>query len=59
MADQFPSGEKKGGLTPFAKILIGLIIIGAVGYVAYTYLPEIGGALRVGGGRENEALVVL
>lgn len=47
MADQFPSGEKKGGLTPFAKILIGLIIIGVVGYIAYTYLPESGGALRV------------
>ena len=40
MADQFPSGEKKGGLTPFAKILIGLIIIGVVGYAAYKYLPE-------------------
>lgn len=48
MADQFPSGEKKGGLTPFAKILIGLIIIGVVGYAAYKYLPEGGsGELRV------------
>ncbi len=48
MADQFPVPEKKGGLTPFAKILIGLIIVGVVGYAAYKYLPESSGKeLRV------------
>ncbi len=47
MADQFPVAEKKGGLTPFAKILIGLLIIGVVAFAAWKYLPESGGELRV------------
>ncbi len=47
MADQFSYPQSKGGLTPFAKILIGLIIIAVVGYVAWKFLPEGGRELRV------------
>lgn len=47
MADTFNTKESKGGLTPFAKILVGLIIIGAVGFAAWKYLPESKGELRV------------
>jgi NitT/TauT family transport system substrate-binding protein len=39
MGDQFVVKETKGGLTTFAKILIGIIIIAVVGYVAWKYLP--------------------
>lgn len=47
MADQFSAKESKGGLTPFAKILIGIVIIAVVGYVAYKYLPGGSSELRV------------
>ncbi|MBN2355130.1 ABC transporter substrate-binding protein, partial [candidate division KSB1 bacterium] len=47
MADQFAAPQKKGGLTPFAKILIGIIIIAIVGYVAWKFLPEGSDELRV------------
>jgi len=47
MADQFGGKETKGGLTTFAKILIGLVIIAVVGYFAWKYLPGGDGELRV------------
>lgn len=47
MAESYIGKESKGGLTPFAKIIIGIIIIAAVGYVAWKYLPEKSGDLRV------------
>ncbi len=47
MADQFAAKESRGGLTPFAKILIGIIIVAVVGYVAYKYLPGGSTELRV------------
>ncbi len=41
MANQaYAGGGSKGGLTLFAKTLIGLLIIGAVGFAAWKYLPE-------------------
>jgi NitT/TauT family transport system substrate-binding protein len=41
MANQpYAAGESKGGLTFFAKFLIGLLIIAAVGFAAWKYLPE-------------------
>lgn len=43
MADQFGGKESKGGLTTFAKILIGIVIIAIVGYVGWKFLP--GGAI--------------
>ncbi|MCI0495625.1 phosphate ABC transporter substrate-binding/OmpA family protein [candidate division KSB1 bacterium] len=39
MADQFGAKESKGGLTTFAKILIGIVIIAIVGYVGWKFLP--------------------
>ena len=39
MAEQFGAKETKGGLTTFAKILIGIVIIAIVGYLAWRYLP--------------------
>ncbi|HEX9974731.1 MAG TPA: ABC transporter substrate-binding protein, partial [bacterium] len=49
MADQFGAKETKGGLTTFAKILIGIVIIAIVGYIGWKYLPGGGGSdeLRV------------
>jgi len=47
MADQLGGKEKKGGLTTFAKILIGIIIIAVIGYIAWKYLPEGNDELRV------------
>ena len=42
--------ESKGGLTPFAKILIGLIIVAVVGFAAWKYLPDDGaGGVSIGG----------
>lgn len=48
MADPY-GGKSKGGLTPFAKILIGLIIIALVGFFGWKYLPVggVGDELRV------------
>jgi NitT/TauT family transport system substrate-binding protein len=43
MADQFAVKEQKGGLTPFAKFFIGLLVIGVVGFLVWKYLPEGGG----------------
>ncbi len=40
MAEQFGGKQKKGGLTTFAKILIGIIIIAVVAYLAWKYLPS-------------------
>ncbi|HNW61219.1 MAG TPA: phosphate ABC transporter substrate-binding/OmpA family protein [bacterium] len=41
MADQpFGATPSKGGLTFFAKFLIGLLIIAAVGFAAWKFLPE-------------------
>ncbi len=41
MADQpFAPQGKKGGLTLFAKLIIGLIIIAVVGFAAWKFLPE-------------------
>jgi NitT/TauT family transport system substrate-binding protein len=41
MADQpFAPKESKGGLTFFAKFLIGLLIIAGVGFAAWKFLPE-------------------
>lgn len=47
MAEQNVIESKKGGMTPFAKILIGLMVIAAVGYAAYKYLPGSSSELRV------------
>ena len=47
MADQFGGTPKRGGLTTFAKFLIGLIIIAIVAYVAWKYLPSGNDELRV------------
>lgn len=48
MADQFGAKTTKGGLTTFAKILIGIVIIAIVGYLAWRYLPGTSGKdLRV------------
>jgi len=47
MADPMAVPQGKSGLTPFAKILIGLIIIAVAGYVAYRFLPEESSELRV------------
>ncbi|MCI0513009.1 phosphate ABC transporter substrate-binding/OmpA family protein [candidate division KSB1 bacterium] len=47
MADQFSVKETKGGLTTFAKILIGLLIVAIVGYLAWKYLPGGSDELRV------------
>jgi hypothetical protein len=44
MADPY-EGKSKGGLTPFAKILIGLIIIALVGFFGWKYLPVGGVAM--------------
>lgn len=45
MADTpFAAKESKGGLTFFAKFLIGLLIIAAVGFAAWKYLPQAGGS---------------
>lgn len=46
MADQFGARETKGGLTTFAKILIGLIIIAIVAYIGWKFLPGDG---KIGG----------
>jgi len=50
MADPY-GGKSKGGLTPFAKILIGLIIIALVGFFGWKYLPVggVGDELRPSG----------
>ncbi len=49
MADQFGAKESKGGLTTFAKLLIGIVIIAMVAYVGWKFLPSAGGSdeLRV------------
>lgn len=47
MADQFNVKESKSGLTPFAKILIGLVIVAVVAYLAWMYLPGgVGGSSK-------------